>query len=119
MLNPSIEGLAVVGFQGRQTRVEQPGLWNDNHVESRHILITAKNLSYQSFSSISLNGSPQLLCGGDTKAVHLVVIRKDKECAVATLDSGALLVHPLEFDAAAEPLVLSEPETHDRSATRC
>ena len=47
---------SVIGFKGCQAGVEQFAFGDDHDVKTRRDLITAENLTYQSFSAISLNG---------------------------------------------------------------
>jgi hypothetical protein len=112
MLEPSLEGRLVIRLKGRQSRFKQPGPGHHDDVEAWRNLAATEDLSYQSLSAISLDGSPQLLRGGDSEASDRLLVGEDEQCAVTTLNLLAPLVHSLKFDAATDPLVRSEPPGH-------
>jgi hypothetical protein len=72
-----------------------------------------ENLSYQSFSTIPLDGAPQLLRSGDSQPADIELVGQDEERAVATVDAGTVLVSLLKISAAPDPLAGAGP------ATRC
>ncbi len=77
-------------------------------------LVTTENLSNQSFSSISYNGSPELPGRRDAQPSDLERIGEDKDGAVATIDSDAPFVDLLELGAPADPFGGAEFQS-----TRC
>jgi len=67
-----------------------------------------ENLSYQPFSTISLDRTPQLLRSGDSQPADIELIGQDEERAVATVDAGTVLVGLLKISAAPDPLAGAE-----------
>jgi len=110
--DPAFEQVSVVGFKGVQAGVEQfaPGHYDD--VEPTGDLVTTENLSNQSFSSISYDGSPELPGGRDAQPSHPERICQDEDRAVATLDSDAPFVDLLELRAPADPFGGAEFQTY-------
>ena len=111
--------LTVFGFKDGQTRVEELALGDDDNVEARRDLVTTKNLSYQSFGPISLDGATQLSCRRDSQASHSELVREDKQRSVTPVNAGSALVYVLKVRAAADPLVGSESGHHQLSARNC
>lgn len=101
--------LTVFGFKDGQTRVEELALGDDDNVEARCDFVTTKNLSYQSFSPISLDGATQLSCRRDSQASHSELVREDKQRGVTPVNADSASVYVLKVRAAADPLVGSEP----------
>jgi hypothetical protein len=93
--------------------LEQFSPRHDDHVEAGRELIMPENLSYQSFSTISLNRSPQFFRRRDSQAADGLLIGQDEKRAVASADSGTVCVHPLKFGAVTNALVLPEPPGRD------
>jgi hypothetical protein len=98
----SFDEVSVIGFKGNQAGVEEIALGDDDHVESRGDFVSTKNLSNQSFSSISLNRSTYLPGCGDPEPSHTPLVGQDKDRAVAAVESNAPLVHLFELRAAAD-----------------
>src|SRR5204863_6390948 len=61
------EDLAEFAFKGSQAGVEQVPFRNDDDVDAGHGLVATKNLSYQSFSSVPLDGAAEFPRGGDAE----------------------------------------------------
>ncbi len=112
MLEPSLECRPVIRFKGCQSRFKElgPGYYDD--IEAWRNLVATENLSYQSLSAISLDGSPQFLRGGYAEASDRLLVGEDEQCAVPALNLLAPLVHSLKFDAPTDPLVRLEPPGH-------
>lgn len=108
--------LTVFGFKDGQARVEQLAFGDDDDVETGCDFITTENLSYQSFSSISLRGATQLSCRRDPQASHSELVREDKQRGVTPVNTGSALVYVLKVRAAADPLVGPEPGHYQLSA---
>ena len=72
-----------------------------------------ENLSYQSFSAISLDRSAESLCRRDAKSSDRRLVGPNEQCAVATVDSRAILVNFLKIGMAADPL--GRPESLGRN----
>jgi hypothetical protein len=111
----TLKALAVIGFKDNQTGVEQLALGYHDHVVAVRDLVTTENLSYQSFSSISLDGPSQLSSDRDSQASDREPVRQNEQRSVPRMDSSACFVDQLEFSAAANPLVGSE-QSHGLSA---
>jgi hypothetical protein len=73
----------------------------------------AENLSYQSFSAISLDRSAESLCRRDAKSSDRRLVGPNEQRAVATVDSRAILVNFLKIGMAADPL--GRPESLGRN----
>jgi hypothetical protein len=104
---------SVIGFKGAQAGVEQVALGNDDDVEPRGDFVATKNLSNQSFSSVSLNGSAKLLGGGNSQAPHPPVVWQDEHRAVPAVDADAPFVHLLKLGTTANPF--GRPESQGYS----
>jgi len=110
----AFEQCAVIGFKGVKTGVEQLALGYYDDVEPTGDLVTTENLSNQSFSSISYDGSPELPGRRDAQPSHLERVRKEEDRAVAAVDSDAPIVDLLELGAPADPFGGAELQS-----TRC
>jgi hypothetical protein len=91
-----------------QAGVEQLTPGDDDDVEPRCDLVPTKNLSYQSFGSVPLNGSAELPGGRDPEAARRLLVRQHEHRAEAAMDSHPALVDPLKIGAAADPFGLAE-----------
>jgi hypothetical protein len=111
-----LEEGSVVGFNGTQAGVEQSPFRDHDHVEPRGDLIATKNLSNQSFSSISLNGPAELAGSRNPQPANPALVRQDEHGAVAAMEPGATLVHLLVLGAASDSFV--RPETHQQAARK-
>jgi hypothetical protein len=106
----ALETLAVFGFKDNQAGVEQfaPG-HHDDVVAIRELVMT-ENLSYQSFSSIPLNGPSELSSDRDSQTSNREPVRQHEQRDVPPMDAQAFLVDQLEVRTPANPLV--GPESH-------
>jgi hypothetical protein len=100
---------AVIGFKGSQTGFKQFPSRHDDDIESRRNVASTKDLSYQSFSAISLDRPAQLLRSRDAEASHVQVVRQDEERAVLSPDAGSAAVEVLKLAPAANPLMRTKP----------
>jgi hypothetical protein len=66
----SFDEVSVISFKGAQAGVEELTLWDHDDVESWRDLVSTKNLSNQSFSSVSLNCAADFLGRRDPKPSH-------------------------------------------------
>jgi hypothetical protein len=64
------DAVAVIVFKGSQACVEQLSLRDYDDVEARRDLVATEDLSNQSFSSISLDRSPELSGCGDSESAY-------------------------------------------------
>src|SRR5262249_33130663 len=95
--------VAVVGFKDVQAGIEEIAFRHDDHVEAGGDFVTTKNLSNQSFSSISLDGAAKLARGGNAQSANAELIGQQEDRCVAAMDFDAAIVHPLKFRAASDP----------------
>jgi hypothetical protein len=100
--------LAEFAFKGSQAGVEQVPFRDDDNVDSRHGLVTTKNLSYQSFSSVPLDGAAELPCGGDAEPAVHPPGRQRKQREEPAVDLRAVVVDRLVFGTTADPVIAAE-----------
>ena len=112
----SFEEGSVVSFNGAQAGVEQVALWDDDDVEPGGDFVATKDLSNQSLSSISLNGSAELAGRCNPQPADSALVGQDEDRAVAAVESDAPFVYLLVFGAATDSFV--GPETHQRARAR-
>jgi hypothetical protein len=108
---------AVFDLKGSQTGVEQLALGNHDDVKARRNLVTAENLSNQTFRSISLNRAPQALGGGDPQPANRQLVRQNEQRGKAAMNPGATFVNLLKFGSTADVFVW--PETSHGLQRRC
>jgi hypothetical protein len=101
--------MAVIGFKDGQAGVEQLALGHDDNVKPRCDLVTTENLSYQSFSSVPLNGSAELLRRRDAQTSYRAPIWKDEDGRVAPVYAGAAFIDFLKLGAPPDALMRAEP----------
>jgi hypothetical protein len=106
---------SVVAFKGGQAGVEQVALGNDDDVEPVGDLVTTKNLSYQSFSSITLNGAAKLSGSRDAQPAMASLVPQDEHGVEAAVDLRPALVYLLKIGPAANSLVGSKSHLVDRT----
>jgi hypothetical protein len=114
----SFEQGSVIGFKGAQAGVEQIAFGDDDDVEPGCDLVTTKNLSNQSFSSISLDRATELPGRRDPQPSDAALVRQDEHRAVAAVDPDAALVDVLEFGATANPFVRTESQSYSSLTVR-
>ena len=61
----AVESVTELGFKGSQAGVQQLAFRHDDDVEARGEFVATENLSNQSFGSISVNRSAELLRRGN------------------------------------------------------
>ena len=110
-----VEGLTVIGFKDAQGGVEQLTLGDDDDVKARRDVVATENLSNQSFSPVSLNGSAELFRRRDAETSYRALVGEDEHCRVAPMDPGAAFIHFLKLGTAPDALVRPEP----RQVIRC
>ena len=106
----------IVGFKNGQAGVEQLAFGDDDDIEAPGDLVSTKNLSNQSFSSIPDDRSAQLPGSRDAEPRRPVAGLHQKDGAVSPVDPDAALVDLPEFGPAADPL--ETPELHALPAAR-
>ena len=113
-----LDGAKVFGFKDSQAGVEDFTLGHDDHVEAWGDLVPTKNLSNQSFSSISLNRAAHLLGGGDSQTSLRLFPPEQEDRQVPAVGPYPARVDQLKFWAPAYPLDSPERRWHSR-AIRC
>jgi hypothetical protein len=99
---------SVIGFKGTQAGVEEVALGDDDYVKSIRDLVPTKNLSNQTFRSISLDGATEFLRGGDSQPANAAVCQHEHS-AIPAVNSKPTVVDLLELRAAAN--VFGWPES--------
>src|SRR5712691_3712611 len=100
---------AVIGFKGGQRGFEQLASRHDHDVEACRKFGAPENLTYQSFGSVSLDGTAQLFRRRDPQSAGRLVVGQDEQRAVTAANPGAMLVDPLKLGVTADSLVASKP----------
>jgi hypothetical protein len=114
------DGCSVITFKVGQTRFEKLTPRHDHDVKAWRQLVTTKNLSYQTFSSIPLHGTAQLFRSRDAKTSDLELVGPDEERAESASDTRAMLVDLLKIGPSTEPLVRAEATGRgQRDPIRC
>ena len=78
LADPTFDEGSVIGFKDSQAGVEQVALGNDDDIKARGDLVATKNLSYQSFSTVSLHRSAELFRGRDPQPADAVLVGEDE-----------------------------------------
>src|SRR6266511_2532433 len=112
----TFEDGTVLGFKSSLSGFEELAARDDHDVEAWRDLVSSENLSYQSFSAISLHGAAQFLGRRNPEATQRAVVWQDKERAEAAMKAGTALVHLLELGASTDPFVGTEPTSHGHAA---
>ena len=100
----AFESGAVIGFKGSQRGLEQLASRHDHDVEACRKFGAPENLSYQAFSSVSLDGAAQFFRRRDPQPAGRLVVGQDEQRAVAAANAGAALVDLLKFGVTADSL---------------
>jgi len=101
--------LAVISFKDGQGGAEQLAFGNDDDVEPGRDVVATKNLSNQSFSSISLNSSAKLFRSRDAQTPYRALVGEDEHRREPPVDARAAFVNCLKLGAAPDALVRPEP----------
>ena len=101
----TFKAVTIVGFKDGQGGVKHLALGYHHHIKPRGDVVTTKNLSYQSFSSVSSNGSAELLRRRDPQTTDREVVGKDKHGRVTAMDPNAAFIDFLKLCAAADVFV--------------
>ena len=105
----AFKAVAIVGFKDGQCGFEHFTLGYDDDVKPRRYVITTENLSYQSFSSVSLNSPTELFRRRDAQTSDVAVVGQDEHGRVAPVNPGAAFIDFLKLGAAADAFVRPEP----------
>ena len=111
---------SVIVFKGCQAGVEQFAFGDDDDVKAMGDLVTTENLSYQSFSTVSLHRSTELFRRRDSQAADAALVGQHEHRRVAAVHPHAALVNLLELRAAANVLGGKKPHgtCHSPSESR-
>jgi hypothetical protein len=118
LANASLDEVSVICFKGAQAGVEKFALRDHDHVEPLGNLIPTKNLSNQSFSSISLNSAADLPGRRDPEPSYSPIVGQDKDRAVAAVKANAPLVDLLELRTSADMFVWTESQSYSLLTVR-
>jgi hypothetical protein len=114
----SFDEVSVISFKGAQAGVEEFALRDDHDVIPRRDLVSTKNLSNQSFSSISFNRAADLPCGRDSEPSYTPLVGQDKDRAVSAVEPNTPLVDLLELRASANVLGWTEFQSYSLLTVR-
>ena len=104
---------SVLCFKSDAASCEELTLRDDDDVESWRDLISPENLSYQSFSPVSLHRATQFLRRRDPQPSDGLLVRQQKKREIPAVDFGAAVVNLLEFGP--PPDVLGRPKASRHS----
>jgi hypothetical protein len=104
----SFNSVTELGFKGSQAGVEQFAFRDDDDVEAWRELVATKNLSNQSFSSISLDRATQFLRSGDSQSANRQVVREREHRQITAVRPDTTIVDLLVLDAATNAFVPAE-----------
>jgi hypothetical protein len=105
----AFKAVAIVGFKDSQRGVKHLAPGHDNDIKPGCDLVTTKNLTYESFSAVPLNGTAELFRCGNAEASNGAMVRQNKDRRVSSLDTGAALIDFLKFGAPADVFMRPEP----------
>lgn len=108
-MGTAFNDLAVISFKDGQGGVEQLALGDDDDVEPRRDVVPTKNLSNQSFSSVSLNSSAELFRSCDAQTPYRALVGEDEHRREPPMEAGAAFIDCLKLGAAPDALVRPEP----------
>ena len=105
---PAADERSIVVFKDSQARAEQFATGHDDDIEAWRDVISTKNLSNQTLSTISYDRSAEPLCRGNPEPAGLEPIRLREQRVIAARNPGAMLVDVLKVGVSADPLALAE-----------
>ena len=114
----SFDEVSIVSFKGAQAGVEKFTFRDHDDVESRGDFVTTKDLSNQSFSSISLNRAADFLGRRYPESSHTPLIGEQKDRAVAAVHANTVLVYLLELRPAADVFDWAESQSYSLLTVR-
>src|SRR4029079_11433582 len=105
-----LEGGSIIGFKDRQAGVKEFSFRHDNDVVAGPYLVTTKNLSDESFGSVSLDGIAEFLGRRDSKPGGIACAADQHERrAESSVIADAPRVDLLKFRPAVDPLRRNQP----------
>jgi hypothetical protein len=102
---------SVIGFKDCQAGTKQLALRDNYDIVSRRQVIASENLSYQTFSTISLDGAAKFSRGGNPQTSHGQVVASKEDGAVPAVHARPKLVDLLKLWAATDPVGSSKLQT--------
>jgi hypothetical protein len=105
----AFKAVTIVGFKDGQRGVKHFALGDNDDIKPWRDVVTTKNLSYESFSSVSLNRTAELFGCRDAQPSHRAVVGKDKHRRVTAVYAGAALIDFLKLGTAADVFMRPEP----------
>ena len=108
MAEAAFEEVSVIGFKDGQAGVEQLAFRNDDDVEAWRDVMSTENLSYQSFSSISLHRAAQFPGRRDAQAADILLVGQDEDRHEPAVRPRPAIVDALELRAATNALFGTE-----------
>jgi hypothetical protein len=114
----SFDEVSVISFKGAQAGVEEFTLRDDDDVESWRDLVSTKNLSNQSFSSISLNRAADLPGRRDSEPCQAPVVKQEKDRGVAAVDANTSLVDLLKLRTPSDVFGWTESQSYSLLTVR-
>ena len=118
MTEASFDEVSVISFKGAQAGVEELTLGNHDDIEPWRDLISTKDLSNQSFSSVSLNRAADLPGRRDPEPSHPPLVGQYENRAVAAVDANTALVDLLELRAPADVFDWTESQSYSLLTVR-
>ena len=109
---------SVLSFKSSEAGFEKIALGYNDDVESKCDFVPPENLSYQAFSSVSLDRATQFLCRRDPQPTHRLPVFQQKHGEISTVDFGAAVVNLLEFGAPTDMLGAPKAGRHSLLTVR-
>jgi len=109
----AFDEVSVLGFKSDEAGFEELAFGDDDDVESWRDLIPPKDLSYQSFSPVSLDRATQFFRRRYPEPSDGLLVRQQKEREIPAMEFGAAVVNLLEFGP--PPDVLGRPKARRHS----
>ena len=114
----SFDEVSVISFKGAQAGVEKLALRYYYDIEPRRDLVSTKDLSNQSFSSIPLDSAADLPGRRDAEPSDSLLVGQEEHRAVAAVEADTALVHLLELSAPADVLGWTESQSYSLLTVR-
>ena len=117
-MKTSFDEVSVISFKDTQAGVEKLALRDDHDVEPWGDLVSTKDLSNQSFGSISLHRAADLPGRCNSEPSHAQFVGQEKDRAVAAVESNAPLVDLLELRTPANVFGWTELQSYSLLTVR-
>ena len=118
MAEASFDEVSVISFKGAQVGVEKFPLRDDHDVESRGDLVATKDLSNQSFSSVSLDRAADFPGRRNPQPSHPELVGQKEDRAEAAVESNAPLIDLLELRTFADVFGWTEFQSYSLLTVR-